>query len=90
MGTDWADNASESEKRQKKLRAVEVSKRLTEIVGEDGGTYFNEANPFEPYWIEAFWGKENYARLERLKKKIDPKGLFVCNRCVGGDVVYEP
>ncbi|KAH7371497.1 FAD/FMN-containing protein [Pyrenochaeta sp. MPI-SDFR-AT-0127] len=90
MGTDWADDAPEDEKRKKKLRAVEVSKRLAEIVGEGGGTYVNEANPYEPYWKEAFWGKEKYAKLERIKRKVDPKGLFVCNRCVGGDLLYKP
>lgn len=90
MGTDWADDAPESEKRKKKMRAVEVSKRLAEIVGKGGGTYVNEANPYEPYWKDAFWGKEKYAKLERIKKKVDPKGLFVCNRCVGGQLLYEP
>lgn len=89
MGTNWADEASEDEKRRRKFRAVEVSKRLAQIVGTDGGTYLNEANPYEPDWKEAFWG-EKYNKLERLKKILDPKGLFVCNRCVGGDIVYEP
>ncbi|OAL47121.1 FAD/FMN-containing protein [Pyrenochaeta sp. DS3sAY3a] len=89
MGTDWADDAPEEEKRQRKLRAVEVSRRLEQIVGEGGGTYVNEANPYEPNWKETFWG-DKYGKLERLKRKFDPKGLFVCNRCVGGDVIYEP
>lgn len=89
MGTDWADDTPEAEKRKQKLRAVEASRRLEQIVGEGGGTYVNEANPYEPHWQETFWG-EKYGKLERLKRKFDPKGLFVCNRCVGGDVIYEP
>lgn len=45
LGTDWADDASAEEKLRKKKQAVEISKRLGEIVGPDGGTYVNEANP---------------------------------------------
>ncbi len=45
IGTDWADDASAEEILSKKQQAVEVSKRLGEIVGPDGGTYVNEANP---------------------------------------------
>ncbi|KAH7125208.1 putative FAD binding domain protein [Dendryphion nanum] len=89
MGTDWKDDAPESEKRTKRLRMVDVSRRLAEIVGEGGGTYVNEANPYEPDWKQAFWG-EKYSRLERINRRIDSKGIFVCNRCVGGDLVYKP
>jgi hypothetical protein len=45
FGVDWVDNASASEKRRKKQQAVEMSYRLAEIVGPQGGTYINEANP---------------------------------------------
>jgi hypothetical protein len=45
LGTDWPDDAPEEVKRTRKLKAVEVSKRLGEIVGPHGGTYTNEANP---------------------------------------------
>jgi FAD/FMN-containing dehydrogenase len=89
LGTDWADDAPESEKHSKKLRAVEISNRLAQIVGRDGGTYVNEANPYEPFWQETFWG-EKYPKLEKVKKRVDPEGLFVCNRCVGGNLLYEP
>ncbi|PSN68612.1 FAD/FMN-containing protein [Corynespora cassiicola Philippines] len=89
MGTNWSDDAPETEKRHKKERGIEASKRMAEIVGMEGGTYMNEANPYEPYWKEAFWGGK-YVKLERVKRRVDPKGLFVCNRCVGEDLVYEP
>jgi hypothetical protein len=45
MSVDWRDNAPEAEKKRLKMQAVEVSGRFTEIVGPDGGTYINEANP---------------------------------------------
>lgn len=69
---------------------VAVSRALEKIVGKNGGTYINEANPYEPNWKEVFWGKANYARLEKIKRRIDPRNLMVCNRCVGTDIVYEP
>lgn len=69
---------------------IEVSKRLANIVGKDGGTYLNEANPYEPIWKEAFWGMEKYEKLLKIKKKVDPEGLFMCNRCVGTDIVLSP
>jgi FAD/FMN-containing dehydrogenase len=89
MSGDWADDAPESEKKKMKQSLVEVSKALHDIVGPQGGTYMNEANPFEPYWQETFWGK-NYPKLLAIKRKIDPKNLLVCNRCVGTDVILEP
>lgn len=45
VSVDWADNASITEKHHKRELMVQYSNRLTEIVGEDGGTYVNEANP---------------------------------------------
>ena len=45
MSSDWPDNASEEVKKRGKQRVVEISNRLAEIVGPDGGTYVNEANP---------------------------------------------
>ena len=59
------------------------------MVGPNGGTYTNEANPYEPYWKEAFWGS-NYKKLLKIKKRIDPKNLLTCNRCVGTDIVLQP
>ena len=34
---------------------------------------------------EAVWGKAVLTRLENIKKKVDPKGVFKCHRCVGGN-----
>jgi len=80
--------ASEEQKKNKKQQLIEVSKRLQAIVGPDGGTYLNEANPYEPYWRQAFWGK-NYNRLLHIKRRIDPNNVLNCNRCVGSDIVFE-
>jgi hypothetical protein len=45
MSSDWADDASEEVKTMWKHRTVEISNKLRDIVGDDGGTYINEANP---------------------------------------------
>ncbi|KIX03880.1 uncharacterized protein Z518_07433 [Rhinocladiella mackenziei CBS 650.93] len=89
FGTDWEDTAPEAEKHQKRLLLVDMSKRWSKIAGPNEGTYVNEANPFEPNWQKVFWGS-NYERLMKIKKQKDPTNLFVCNRCVGTDVVYRP
>jgi len=89
FGANWKDEASLEEKKQKKETVVEQSRQLSEIFGPTAGTYINEANPFEPDWQQVFWGT-NYEKLLKIKQEIDPTNLFVCNRCVGTDIVFEP
>ncbi|QMW39082.1 hypothetical protein G4B11_002362 [Aspergillus flavus] len=89
VSVDWADTAADREKEAKRQQTVRLSKRLTEIVGSGGGTYVNEANPYEPDWQNVFWGKK-YDRLLAVKQRVDPTTLFVCNRCVGTDIVIQP
>jgi hypothetical protein len=45
ISVDWPDNATAREKGEKRHKMVQLSKRFTEIVGPDGGTYVNEASP---------------------------------------------
>ena len=85
---DWNNQASEEEKKLRKEQLVQASLELGEIVG-GGGTYVNEANPYEPNWQKVFWGP-NYETLLRIKRRIDPKNVMTCNRCVHTDIVYEP
>ncbi|KAF2092417.1 FAD-binding domain-containing protein [Rhizodiscina lignyota] len=89
FGIDFVDNATLAYKHERKERLVEISSRMSDIVGPDSGTYVNEANPYEPKWQTVFWGK-NYVRLLKIKRRVDPANLLVCNRCVGTDVIYEP
>lgn len=88
FGENWADDASVEEKKMKKGKLVNSSRLLGEIFGSSGGTYINEANPFEPDWQNVFWGS-NYERLLEIKRRIDPTNLMVCNRCVGTDIIFE-
>ena len=32
---------------------------------------------------EHVWGTDGLARLEAIKAKVDPQGLFQCQKCVG-------
>ncbi|KAL4897457.1 FAD binding domain protein [Aspergillus ambiguus] len=89
VSTNWKDNATNSEKSKKRQHMVWLSRQLTKIVGKDGGTYVNEANPYEPEWEKVFWGVK-YDRLLSIKNTVDPTNLFVCNRCVGTDIVLQP
>ncbi len=89
LGLDWSNDASASEKKRLKEQLVQASLELERIVGIDGGTYINEANPYEPHWQAAFWGS-NYESLLEIKRRIDRTNLMVCNRCIGTDFVYNP
>ncbi|EXK43516.1 hypothetical protein FOMG_02462 [Fusarium oxysporum f. sp. melonis 26406] len=48
------------------------------------GAYLNEANAFEPGWQQSFFG-QSYPRLNRVKEKYDPNGVFWCFKCVGSE-----
>lgn len=52
----------------------------------DAHAYVNEASPGEPDWKNVFWG-EHYAKLETIKKKVDPNNVFWCSPCVGADML---
>jgi FAD/FMN-containing dehydrogenase len=48
------------------------------------GAYVSESNFFEPSWQQSFWGS-NYARLQAVKAKYDPDGLFFVHHGVGSE-----
>ena len=50
----------------------------------DGGSYVAETNFFESDWQRSFWGA-NYARLQAVKAKYDPDGLFFVHHGVGSE-----
>jgi FAD/FMN-containing dehydrogenase len=49
-----------------------------------GGSYVSESDFFQPAWQEAFWGA-NYARLQAVKRRYDPDGLFFVHHGVGSE-----
>lgn len=48
------------------------------------GSYVSESNYFNQSWQEAFWGA-NYPRLQAVKAKYDPNGLFFVHHGVGSE-----
>jgi FAD/FMN-containing dehydrogenase len=48
------------------------------------GSYVSESNYFNESWQEAFWGT-NYPRLQEIKAKYDPDGLFFVHHGVGSE-----
>ena len=69
-----------------------ASQKLVDAVYTDT-TYnkteaFNEGDVYEPEWQYAFWGG-NYERLRKIKRKLDPRNLFWCRRCVGSEALAE-
>ena len=50
----------------------------------DTGAYVNEADPHEPDFQHAFWG-DNYKRLLKIKRNVDPDDVLWCHPCVGNE-----
>lgn len=70
---------SPTEAFRKAHEAIEPLRQLA----PDSGAYQNEADPFEPDPIQAFWGQDNYDRLLSIKSQVDPDNLMTCYKCVG-------
>ena len=49
-----------------------------------GGSYVSESDYFEADWQRAFWGA-NLERLQAVKRRYDPDGLFVVHHGVGSE-----
>lgn len=81
-GTCWSWNSTLPERQSQIASMNEMTTKLEELT-PGSGTYTNEANPFTDDWQDAWWGKENYQKLLRIKHKYDPDGLLNCWKCVG-------
>ena len=47
-------------------------------------SYVSETDYFKADWQQAFWG-EHYARLQAVKRRYDPDGLFFVHHSVGSE-----
>jgi hypothetical protein len=72
-------------RRKRDLLGMGSSLRL---LGPRMGTYCNEADADMPHVHRAFWGT-NYPRLLRIKREMDPAGVFYCKACVGSELWVE-
>ncbi|GLB08246.1 hypothetical protein AtubIFM57258_004134 [Aspergillus tubingensis] len=57
---------------------------LASIDPEGGCVYFNEADPEQRDFQNAFWGR-HYGRLRQIKSQWDPDGLFMVRNGVGSE-----
>jgi hypothetical protein len=48
----------------------------------------SQADPETPNWQTVFWGS-NYNRLFKIKKEVDPTGVFYCRACVGSELFED-
>ncbi|HET7930746.1 MAG TPA: FAD-binding oxidoreductase [Rhodanobacteraceae bacterium] len=63
---------------------AEAMQALYKLV-PDAGSYVSESDYFAKHWQRAFWGS-NYARLQKVKQRYDPDGLFTVHHGVGSEV----
>ena len=54
-------------------------------IAPNSGAYQNEADVFEPNPEQAYWGQENYEKLLKIKREIDPNNVLTCWDCIGWD-----
>jgi len=66
--------------------AAAVGRAMGELrkVAPVPGAYVSESNFFEKDWQHSFWGA-NYQRLQKVKAKYDPEGLFFVHHGVGSE-----
>jgi hypothetical protein len=83
-GVGWAPNSTVEEQREKERQVTELLVPLLAKLEPDMGAYLNEADAYEREFQTSFWG-DKYPRLELVKKKWDPEGIFITRRGVGSE-----
>ena len=73
---------------RREARAVDLAIAELRKLVLHSGSYVSESNYFNKSWQEAFWGT-NYPRLQAIKGKYDPDGLFFVHHGVGTETWSE-
>ncbi len=84
FGAGWNSSSSWEEQKAASDRLTNEAVPLIKVLEPDMGAYLNEADVNEVDYQKSFWGS-NYERLFKLKKKLDPRGLFITSRGVGSE-----
>ena len=69
---------------RKDARAIDRATAELAKVVPNGGSYVSESNFFNRSWQQAYWGT-HYPKLQAVKKKYDPDGLFFVHHGVGSE-----
>jgi FAD/FMN-containing dehydrogenase len=69
-----------------RTEAGKIDQSMAELreIAPNAGSYVAETNFFENDWQRSFWGS-NYPRLQAVKAKYDPDGLFFVHHGVGSE-----
>ncbi|KAI1170389.1 hypothetical protein F4777DRAFT_569286 [Nemania sp. FL0916] len=81
-GWDWTIPRDDMVARQRELSDVVMPALKAAAPGM--GSYLNEGNFADPDWQESFYA-ENYPRLSRIKKHVDPDSLLYARTAVGSE-----
>jgi FAD/FMN-containing dehydrogenase len=76
---------TDKESARRDARAVDQAIAELRNLVPHSGSYVSESNYFNKSWQEAFWGT-NYSRLQAVKAKYDPDGLFFVHHGVGTEI----
>ncbi|XHS77973.1 FAD-binding protein [Burkholderiaceae bacterium UC74_6] len=68
----------------KNARDIELASAALRRIVSKAGSYVSESNFFNADWKREFWGV-NAARLQAVKDRYDPDGLFFVHHGVGSD-----
>jgi FAD/FMN-containing dehydrogenase len=69
---------------RKDARAINLAAAELRKIAPNAGSYVSESNFFNDHWQRDYWGN-NYARLQAIKSKYDPDGLFFVHHGVGSE-----
>ncbi|KAB5595771.1 ER-derived vesicles protein ERV41 [Ceratobasidium theobromae] len=69
----WPSAIPARQVRQIKAKVTKFTQEIGDLAGLNHGSYFNEADPAEPRWKQAFFGS-HYSRLLKIKQQVDPTG----------------
>jgi FAD/FMN-containing dehydrogenase len=65
-------------------RAIDAAAAELRKLAPNAGSYVSESNYFNPRWQQDYWG-ENHSKLQAVKAKYDPDGLFFVHHGVGSE-----
>jgi FAD/FMN-containing dehydrogenase len=65
-------------------RAIDAATAELRRIVPNAGSYVSESNFFNARWQQAYWGA-HYVRLQSVKRRYDPEGLFFVHHGVGSE-----